>query len=106
MAERQINSQWKDIKPALLIGLALALLQIGSGLATYYQSKNILWEGKFQTAQSLTHGLVVAVADQVVLKDYAALESRIAQTMSNQEVASALLTDLTGKVITHLKRQP
>ena len=106
MTERLIYSQWKNIKPALLIGLALALLQIGSGLATYYQSKNILWEGKFQTAQNLTHGLVVAVADQVVLKDYAALESRIAQTMSNQQVASALLTDLTGKVITHLKRQP
>ena len=106
MPQRLSISDWKSIKPALLIGVALALLQIGSGLATYHQSKNILWEGKFQTAQSLTHGLVVAVADQVVLKDYAALESRIAQTMSNEQVASALLTDLTGKVLTHLQREP
>jgi signal transduction histidine kinase len=106
MSQRLSISDWKSIKPALLIGLALALLQIGSGLVTYHQSKNILWEGKFQTAQSLTDGLVVAVADQVVLKDYAALESRIAQTMSNEQVASALLIDLTGKVLTHLKREP
>jgi len=104
MSQRLSTSDWKSIKPALFIGLALALLQIGSGLATYHQSKNILWEGKFQTAQNLTHGLVVAVADQVVLKDYAGLESRIAQTMSNEQVASALLTDLTGKVLTHLQR--
>jgi len=106
MSQRLSISDWKSIKPALLIGVALALLQIGSGLATYHQSKNILWEGKFQTAQSLTHGLVVAVADPMVLKDYAALESRIAQTMSNEQVASALLTDLTGKVLTHLQREP
>jgi len=106
MSKRLNLTQWKSIRPALLIGLALALLQIGSGLATYDQSKNILWEGKFQTAQSLTQGLVVAVADQIALKDYAALESRISQTMSNQQVASALLTDTSGKVLTHLQREP
>ena len=68
MQQRLSPSQWKSIKPALLIGLALALLQIGSGLAAYYQSKSLLWEGKLQTAQNLSQGLVVAVADQIVLK--------------------------------------
>lgn len=99
-------AQWKAIKPALLIGLALALLQIVFGLAAYQQSKNLLWEGKFQTSQNLTEGLVVAVVDPLVLKDYSSVESRIMQTMSNREVASALLTDDSGKVISHLKRSP
>jgi signal transduction histidine kinase len=98
------SSQWKSVKPAVLIGLALALLQIGFGVASYYQSKNILWESKYQTAENLTQGLVVAIADQIVLKDYASVESRIMQTMSNAEVASVLLTDTSGKVITYLKR--
>jgi signal transduction histidine kinase len=97
--QRLTASEWKSIKPALLIGLALALLQIGSGLAAYYQSKSLLWEGKFQTSHNLTQGLVVAVADQMVLKDYASVESRILQTMSNVEVASVVLTDTTGKVL-------
>ena len=106
MLQRLSASQWKSIKPALLIGLALALLQIGSGLAAYYQSKSLLWEGKFQTSHNLTQGLVVAVADQMVLKDYASVESRILQTMSNAEVASVMLTDTTGKVLSALKREP
>ncbi|BDU53810.1 ATP-binding protein [Limnohabitans sp. INBF002] len=106
MLQRLSSAQWKSIKPALLIGLALALLQIGSGLAAYYQSKSLLWEGKFQTSHNLTQGLVVAVADQMVLKDYASVESRIVQTMSNAEVASVILTDTAGKVLSALKREP
>jgi len=106
MLHRFNSAQWKSIKPAVLIGLALALLQIGSGLAAYYQSKNLLWEGKFQTSHNLTQGLVVAVADQMVLKDYASVESRILQTMSNAEVASVMVTDTSGRVLSGLKRQP
>jgi signal transduction histidine kinase len=106
MRNRPTSAQWKSVKPALFIGLALALLQIGSGVAAYYQSKNLLWEGKYQTSQNLSRGLVVAVADQMVLKDYASVESRILQTMSNAEVASVMLTDTTGKVLSALKRAP
>ena len=106
MSQRLSSAQWKSIKPALFIGLALALLQIGFGVAAYYQSKSLLWEGKYQTAQNLSSGLVVAVADQMVLKDYASIESRILQTMSNAEVASVMVTDTTGRVLTALKRQP
>ena len=106
MLQRLSSAQWKSIKPALLIGLALALLQIGSGVAAYYQSKSLLWEGKYQTSENLSRGLVVAVADQMVMKDYASVESRILQTMSNAEVASVMLTDTTGKVLSALKRDP
>jgi signal transduction histidine kinase len=106
MSHRLTSAQWKSVKPALLIGLALALLQIGSGVAAYYQSKSLLWEGKYQTSENLSRGLVVAVADQMVLKDYASVESRILQTMSNAEVASVMLTDTTGRVLSALKRAP
>lgn len=106
MLHRLTPSEWKNVKPALLIGLALALLQIGSGLAAYYQSKNLLWEGKFQSAQNLSHGLVVALAEPMVLKDYAAAESRIVQTMASAEVASVMLTDTGGKVLSALNRKP
>ncbi len=98
-------SQWKSLRPALVIGVLLALLQIGSGVVAYYQSKNLLWEGKYQAAQNLARGLVVAVADQMVVRDYAAAESRIVQTMANLEVASVVLTDLSGRVLIHMARE-
>jgi len=104
MPQGQSPSFWKSFKPALLIGLALATLQIFSGLAAYYQSKNLLWDSKYQTAQNLTKGLIVSVVDQVVTKDYGSIESRILQTMSNAEVASVVLTENSGKVISALKR--
>jgi signal transduction histidine kinase len=104
MPQGQSPSFWKSFKPVLLIGLALATLQIFSGIAAYYQSKNLLWDSKYQTAQNLTQGLIVSVVDQVVTKDYGSIESRILQTMSNAEVASVVLTDKTGKVISALKR--
>ena len=97
-------SQWKSLRPALVIGFLLALLQVGSGLVAYHQSKNLLWEGKFQAAHNLAQGLVVAVADQMVVRDYAAAESRMVQTMANLEVASVALTDLSGRVLVHMAR--
>lgn len=104
MPQGREPSKWKNVKPALLIGLALATLQIFSGLAAYYQSKNLLWDSKYQTAQNLTKGLIVSVVDQVVTKDYGSIESRILQTMSNDEVASVVLTDTSGKVMSALQR--
>ena len=104
MPQGREPSKWKNVKPALLIGLALATLQIFSGLAAYYQSKNLLWDSKYQTAQNLTKGLIISVVDQVVTKDYGSIESRILQTMSNDEVASVVLTDTSGKVISALQR--
>ncbi len=106
MSEQLTFSQWKSIKPALFIGLALALLQIGSGLAAHEHSKSLLWKAKYQTSQNLSRALVVAVTEQIVLKDYASIESHILQTMSNIEVASVMLTDTTGKVLSALKREP
>ena len=99
MLQGRSLSNWKSIKPALFIGLALATLQIFSGLAAYYQSKNLLWDSKYQTALNLTKGLIVSVVDQVVTKDYGSIESRILQTMSNAEVASVVLTDTSGSDI-------
>ncbi len=96
--------QWKSIRPALWIGLALALLQIATGVVAYYQSKSLLWENKFQLSKNLAQGLVVAVADQVVLKDYAAVEARMFQTMANDDVYAVMVTDMQGRVMTHLAR--
>ena len=103
MLDRQKN--WKDARPALLIALALALLQIATGWITYQQSTQLVRDTKFSSAASLANGLVAAIADLVVLKDYAAIESRMLQTMANPEVVQAALINLEGKVLSGLQRQ-
>ena len=102
MLDRQ---NWKDARPALLIALALALLQIATGWVTYQQSTQLVRDTKFSSAASLANGLVAAIADLVVLKDYAAIESRMLQTMANPEVVQAALINLEGKVLSGLQRQ-
>ncbi len=103
MLDRQ--KSWKDARPALLIALALALLQIATGWITYQQSTQMVRDTKFSSAASLANGLVAAIADLVVLKDYAAIESRMLQTMANPEVVQAALINLEGKVLSGLQRQ-
>ena len=103
MLDRQ--KSWKDARPALLIALALALLQIATGWITYQQSTQLVRDTKFLSAASLANGLVAAIADLVVLKDYAAIESRMLQTMANPEVVQAALINLEGKVLSGLQRQ-
>ena len=103
MLDRQ--KSWKDARPALLIALALALLQIATGWITYQQSTQMVRDTKFSSAASLANGLVAAIADLVVLKDYAAIESRMLQTMANPEVVQAALINMEGKVLSGLQRQ-
>ena len=67
------NQLWKDARPAMLIALAMAVLQIVTGLITYQQSTQLVRESKFVAAAHLANGLVAAIADLVVLKDYAAI---------------------------------
>ena len=88
-----------------LIALALALLQIATGWITYQQSTNLVRESKFSAAANLANGLVAAISDALVVKDYAAIESRMQQTMANQEVAEIWLINPAGKVLTGLKRE-
>ena len=99
------NNTWRNARPALLIALALALLQLVTGWVTYQQSTQLVRETKFSSAASLANGLVAAIADLVVLKDYAAIESRMLQTMANQEVVAASLINLEGKVLSGLHRE-
>jgi hypothetical protein len=96
---------WKDARPALLIALALALLQMATGWITYQQSTQLVRDTKFSSAANLANGLVAAIVDLVVLKDYAAIESRMLQTMANEEVVGASLINLEGKVLSALQRE-
>jgi signal transduction histidine kinase len=96
--------QWRRVRPALLIALALAVLQLGLGAVAYYQSRNVLIEGRLSAAHSLTQGLVVAVSEEWAQRNYASMEARVLQTMADPVVASVVLQDLQERVLVRLER--
>ncbi len=106
MIELKALLKWKRLKPVILVIGVLVLVQIGSGVFAFKQSKALLLESKLKRAENLTHGLIVAVVDPLVQKDFSTLESRMMQTMYNDEVLSIQVVDKQGKVLTHLARTP
>jgi hypothetical protein len=103
MIELKALLKWKRLKPVILVVGVLVLVQIGSGVFAYKQSKALLLESKLKRAQNLTHGLIVAVVDPLVEKDFSTIESRMMQTMYNDEVLSIQVVDKQGKVTNPLK---
>jgi signal transduction histidine kinase len=96
--------QWRRVRPAMLIALALAVLQLGLGAVAYYQSRNVMIEGRLSAAHSLTQGLVVAIGEEWAQRNYASMEARVLQTMADPVVASVVLQDLQGRVLVRLER--
>lgn len=98
------HQQWRRVRPALAIALALGLLQLGLGTVAYYQSRHVLMEGRLSAAHSLTQGLVVAVSEEWAQRNYASMEARVLQTMADPVVASVTLQDTQGRVLVRLDR--
>ena len=51
-----------------------------------------------------SEGLANAVAENVIKKEYAAIEASALQTLSNENILSAVITDSSGKVVVNLIR--
>ncbi len=62
-------------------------------------------EGQRRTASLLAEGLAQAVESDLITRDFAALEARLMQTASNEQVVSVLLADSQGQVMSHVRRQ-
>lgn len=93
----------------LPLGVLLASLSVLCGLviggASYQQSRQLIEQSQERARAALARGLVVALADQLVLNDYAGMESRLQQAMADPSLVSAVVTDSSGKVLVHLHRE-
>ena len=90
-------------------GALLTSLSVLTGLAiggvSYQQSRGLIIQSQERAQNALAQGLVVALSDQLVLNDYAGMESRLQQAMADPSLASAVVTDPGGKVLVHLARE-
>ena len=86
----------------------LASMSVFTGVliagASYQHSRRLIEQSQERARAALASGLVVALSDQVVVGDYAGMESRLRQAMADESMASAMVTDPSGKVLVHLQR--
>ncbi len=88
---------------ALVASLGVLCGVVIAGLS-YQNSRSLIEQSQDRTRAALARGLVVALSDQLVVRDYAGLESRLLQAMADGSLASALVTDTSGTVLVHLQR--
>ncbi len=89
---------------ALLASLSVLTGVVIAGVS-YQHSRRLMEQSQDRTRAALARGLVLALSDQLVVRDYAGMESRLLQAMADESLASALVTDPSGKVLVHLQRE-
>lgn len=91
-----------------LIGAGLALV-ISSLILLFWisnKTEEIQRASQERSARLVATGLANAVYGDLITRDYGALESRLVQAMSTENLLSALLLDGSGKVLAHVQRDP
>ncbi len=98
------NSSQAFLRMSLfLIGLVGALIFAGSwGMMRYSQS--LLTERHTLALTRMAQGLSVAVIEDMVLRDFGALESNLVRAFSNESVRTLAVTDNAGQVISKVRR--
>ena len=70
------------------------------------QADQLRTEAQTQTAQLLARGLSNALSTALISRDYAGLETRLVQALADEQVVSALVVDLEGKLLSQIQRNP
>jgi hypothetical protein len=86
------------------LGLAIVILIIISSYWTNYSLNQIIQNSIKLSGKNISAGLASSVTESLISKDYADLEGRVRQALSDDDVISAAVTDTTGKVIINLNR--
>lgn len=91
---------------SLVALLSLGLITGGVlGWTSYQQSRSLIEQAQERGRIALIRGLALGLADQLAIADYAGMESRLEQAMTDETIASALVVNTEGKVLVHLQRR-
>ncbi len=91
-----------------LIGAGLTLVISSLVMVAWFthQAESIHRAGQERAAKLVATGLANAVYSDLITRDYGALESRLVQAMSTENLVSVLLLDSGGKMVAHVRRDP
>lgn len=89
----------------LSTGVVIVLFTLLGAFWFERQSHVLQREGQQRAASLMAEGLAHAVESDLITRDFAALEARLIQTASNEQVVSVLLADKQGQLLSHVRRR-
>lgn len=101
---RRSASQIALPKVIYSIAALVLVLMILTSVWTYFSINNLLRITQDRRELALVKGVAVAISDPVVTRDYTELESRLVDTLANENMLSAAVTDPKGNVILNLAK--
>ncbi|MEO0002917.1 MAG: hypothetical protein RLZZ22_609 [Pseudomonadota bacterium] len=102
--QRGFNSPRLFYTGLLSTGVVIVLFTLLGAFWFERQSKLLQREGQQRAASLLAEGLAHAVESDLITRDFAALEARLIQTASHEQVVSVLLADNQGQLLSHVRR--
>lgn len=102
--QRGFNSTRLFYTGLLSTGVVIVLLMLLGAFWFERQSDQLQREGQQRSASLLAEGLAHAVESDLITRDFAALEARLIQTSSHEQVVSVLLADNQGQLLSHVRR--
>ncbi len=87
-------------------GLALVMSSLILVFWIAQKAEDIQRASQERATRLVAAGLANAVYDDLITRDYGALESRMIQAMSTENLQSVLLLDGSGKLLAHVQRDP
>lgn len=89
----------------LSTGVVIVLFTLLGAFWFERQSHVLQREGQQRAASLMAEGLAHAVESDLITRDFAALEARLIQTASDEQVVSVLLADKQGQLLSHVRRR-
>lgn len=70
------------------------------------RARDIRISGRESTSQIMADGIAIAIQDDVIARNFAQLESRLRQSMSDPQMVSITVIDEDGAVLSQMQRDP
>lgn len=86
-------------------GVAIVLLTLLGAFWFEHQAHVLQRAGQQRSASLIAEGLAHAVESDLITRDFGALEARLLQAASNEQVVSVLLADNLGKVLSQVGKR-
>lgn len=102
---RNLSSGYFIQTAALLAACTIFMLTAGAIWITG-QAKSMLDERDAQNRSAQAIGLGLAVTEALAMNDFGAIESRLIQALSNQNLQEAIVTDLQGNILAFVRTSP
>lgn len=101
---RKARFHWSFISVGLWASLAVMVILLIVGAWSYRQTNLLMLQTQERTGIAISNGLANAVEADLIVRNYAELEVKLAQAMVNEQVQSAFVADSQGKVLTQIVR--